>query len=1278
MARGGHNSPETALPKVQFEEVNDEAMKLPAGVHESAFRSYGYNDFSEFRKPDHYIRHIEPLESDLAKTVEYDMDEQDQEWLDAVNAGRKKEQIDQITYETFEIIMDRLEKEWFDLTKNLQKTDLAMPSEDSTCAVCDDSEGENSNAIVFCDGCNLAVHQDCYGVPYIPEGQWLCRKCTVSPESAVSCVLCPNEGGAFKQTTNGEWIHLLCAIWIPETRVVNEVFMEPISGVERISKQRWKLRCSICDSRDDGACIQCAKSTCFLAFHTTCARKEKLLLPMKSVQGAENVTLTCYCERHLPREQQEIRAAALAAMDSDDRPQGQGASKSARAYAKTYKLGPPLVPAIVVDRIMQYIYRIKIRKKVEFIHLMCKYWSLKREARRGAPLLKRLYLEPWSNNNAAKVLSDEEKRMRLEQLQRIRQDLTHVHTLTDLCRKREVRKMRQAEVICDVLSQALYPHHAPFRLAFERIMAIDRQDHFKNPVSKTEVPDYFDIVKNPMCWSQIDAKLDQHQYWNVSEFKDDIELVLNNAMLYNKPGTTFHKLATRIQKEARPLLDDLERLKTHHPKPIPNGEDNMDVDVPMPGDLEPSLDILNLLTSSEIIKADLNIELDTDPISSLFNYELARIKPIPPTPPPVKKPKKTKQKRDRRAEQERARINREAREAAAAVETATTPQAEGTLSVEPDRQASAIPVTVEEDRTARALQTEHDASAAIRVTRNRAAAAVAQKEELPSSPTIDVPPALEPSISHSSSGKPHSHRRHSSTLVGPAAVPRVVNDVDNRDSFSMFHAGWILPPDQKRHGRSQTERSGLPPPKKKQKTGETFLHGTSRLSIVSTAPSENQTLKRSVSVEVKQNPDDENDAMHLGSVHHPGGSASRGMSMAVDEDIDVPHNVVTQPNGVVIIEKLDTPAIRRERNMRRKAEKRKMMQEQAEEHGTGMEGVEGPDVNISTGSSAPSSAHEKVALDTGAGAKPTSSASNPGPTAQDTVPIPQDIMYTDFESELSDLSDSEEEEEETHDRDEKDDDDTEDEVVEGSGATGGDVKQTKGKTKAPPPEPQKASGSKKKKPPSNITKAPVASTSALSAPPITRSNKSKAGDNGTLPRKRVFKDDLFVDSTLVWAKSDLNPWWPAVIHGDDNPAVPEDYLAIHKDRRQKRKIKLFIVHYYNRSDPWGSVSRDKLCLLGEDDAVDQEMLTSASKQKWKPSATQKACREAYRCALANMDADDEKQKFVMANLSKLESNDGDDEGDGDENEDEETEDDHTRGATITVAQRQQETDPEDL
>ncbi|KAJ7907714.1 PHD-zinc-finger like domain-containing protein, partial [Mycena leptocephala] len=146
--------------------------------------------------------------------------------------------------EVFEVVIDRLEKEWF----NLVLPPGQFPS-DEACAICDDSEGENNNAIVFCDGCNVAVHQgvDCYGVPYIPEGQWLCRPCTVSLGTPVSCILCPDVGGAFKQTAQAEWIHLLCAIWIPETCVSNNVFMEPIIGVEGISKQRWKLvSCNFC------------------------------------------------------------------------------------------------------------------------------------------------------------------------------------------------------------------------------------------------------------------------------------------------------------------------------------------------------------------------------------------------------------------------------------------------------------------------------------------------------------------------------------------------------------------------------------------------------------------------------------------------------------------------------------------------------------------------------------------------------------------------------------------------------------------------------------------------------------------------------------------------------------------------------------------------------------------------------------------------------------------------------------------------------------------------
>ena len=36
--------------------------------------------------------------------------------------------------------------------------------EDARCDVCNDGDFEDNNLIVFCDGCDIAVHQQCYGI----------------------------------------------------------------------------------------------------------------------------------------------------------------------------------------------------------------------------------------------------------------------------------------------------------------------------------------------------------------------------------------------------------------------------------------------------------------------------------------------------------------------------------------------------------------------------------------------------------------------------------------------------------------------------------------------------------------------------------------------------------------------------------------------------------------------------------------------------------------------------------------------------------------------------------------------------------------------------------------------------------------------------------------------------------------------------------------------------------------------------------------------------------
>ncbi|GAB0134848.1 hypothetical protein EsDP_00003203 [Epichloe bromicola] len=485
--------------------------------------------------------------------VEYDMDEQDDMWLEHLNAQRKQNDLEAITREVFEITITKIEKEWHSLEKRIPKPNPKPPQThrprsssaaavngetqsgeepDSKCAICDDGDCENTNAIVFCDGCNLAVHQECYGVPFIPEGQWLCRKCQLCGRGIPTCIFCPNTDGAFKQTNSSKWAHLLCAMWIPEISLGNHTFMEPVMDVEKVPKTRWKLSCYICRQRM-GACIQCSNKNCYQAFHVTCARRARLYLKMKTSHGAlavldGNMVLKAFCDKHCPLDyskENNVHQAARSAKKFYKRnmkgriwadslamanviaaqqrslltevpanAQADSANNlSAPADRKKndqppknmWKLpsGAPIVPQAVFDIVEASIQRFPFRKRKDFLSEACRYWTLKREARRGAGLLKRLQLQmetfssmELTRRDFSSMGPNGKARLarRVEFAEIILKDLEQLKDLSERIVQREQIKADAAELEHEFVDECYFPVAKHLPAAIEKAISLDK------------------------------------------------------------------------------------------------------------------------------------------------------------------------------------------------------------------------------------------------------------------------------------------------------------------------------------------------------------------------------------------------------------------------------------------------------------------------------------------------------------------------------------------------------------------------------------------------------------------------------------------------------------------------------------------------------------------------------------------------------------------------------------------------------------------------------------
>ncbi|KFP89226.1 Protein Jade-1, partial [Apaloderma vittatum] len=388
----------------------------------------------------------------------YNLDDTDVAWLQLTNEEFKEMGMPELEECMMERVMEEFEQRCYDSMSHAIETEEGLGieyDEDVVCDVCRSPDGEDSNEMVFCDKCNICVHQACYGILNVPEGSWLCRTCALAVQP--KCLLCPKKGGAMKPTRSGtKWVHVSCALWIPEVSIGSPEKMEPITNISHIPSSRWALVCSLCNEKV-GACIQCSVKSCRTAFHVTCAFDRGL--EMKTILTEDDeVKFKSYCPKHSSTKKEDDETFnGSPGQENGNRTQdmsfpahidpfcsmGQSQEEAHRVSLRKQKLQQ------LEDEFYTFVEPLEVAKALwlpeDLVEFLYQYWKLKRKANFNQPLITPKKDE---EDNLAKQEQDVLLR-RLQLFTHLRQDLERVRNLTYMVTRRE--KIKRS--VCKVQEQ---------------------------------------------------------------------------------------------------------------------------------------------------------------------------------------------------------------------------------------------------------------------------------------------------------------------------------------------------------------------------------------------------------------------------------------------------------------------------------------------------------------------------------------------------------------------------------------------------------------------------------------------------------------------------------------------------------------------------------------------------------------------------------------------------------------------------------------------------------
>ncbi|XP_033265766.1 E3 ubiquitin-protein ligase Jade-2 isoform X2 [Orcinus orca] len=354
------------------------------------------------------LTQVSPSGSDLGEGSQpdwpggsrYDLDEIDAYWLELINSELREMERPELDELTLERVLEELETLCHQNMARAIETQEGLGieyDEDVVCDVCRSPEGEDGNEMVFCDKCNVCVHQACYGILKVPTGSWLCRTCALGVQP--KCLLCPKRGGALKPTRSGtKWVHVSCALWIPE----------------------------------------CSMPSCVTAFHVTCAFDHSL--EMRTILADnDEVKFKSFCQEH-----------------SDGGPRGETTSEPVEPSPASEDLEKVTLRKQRLQQLEEDFYELvepaEVAERLDLpevlVDFIYQYWKLKRKANANQPLLTPKTDEV---DNLAQQEQDVLYR-RLKLFTHLRQDLERVRNLCYMVTRRE----RTKHAICKLQEQIFH------------------------------------------------------------------------------------------------------------------------------------------------------------------------------------------------------------------------------------------------------------------------------------------------------------------------------------------------------------------------------------------------------------------------------------------------------------------------------------------------------------------------------------------------------------------------------------------------------------------------------------------------------------------------------------------------------------------------------------------------------------------------------------------------------------------------------------------------------